>query len=556
MMRKTAVLALYFLVFWVFLPAMVIGISGRLEDSLNLQPLKSTLAGTAILLVSVPFLGVAVWQYFKGSGNLPVSAYPPSQIMRKGLYNYFRHPIYLFYTLTLAGVALVLGSRAMLFVVMPFFILLTWIYIRWEENTLLHRFGEAYALYKSQTGLVLPAFYHWVRIPLRIVFRYLFGIQFKTAALANIPPPFFIVAKHKNYLDPFYIALAVPYPVSYLATFEVFRSPLLGWFMRRFFSIPRKRFRTDFASIRYLTRTISNGGIIGLFPEGERSWTGETRDFKPEVMKLLCKMNPMPVLPVRIEGNYHAWPRWANGFRRYRVTVECMDPVYPGSGCTPPIMEKMIKDSIGRNEIRGVPVSLVRDPAVGLEKVFYRCSVCRTFNSFKSAGNLIECGHCGLKAMVSPNLDVRFAPPGPEIPMSIAGYYQTIRVTPEEPFLKNLIIKGTRTDDDTETTAGSLKESGKCRLYLETANKFNLVMNGDLKLGEIGMVFTGNNREIVLKYREISSITTESNCKLQIYNPVTRQLFQVEFITGSVLQWQDILASAILLKAGRTINTR
>lgn len=555
-MRKWMIITLYVLVFWILIPVLLLGITHRLQDSLNLQRMDSAAAGIVILLISVPLLSLSVWQYYRHTGNLPVSAFPPGNILRKGLYNYFRHPIYLFYDLTLAGIAFALGSRVMLFMVMPGFILLTYIYTRFEEKGLIRRFGDAYKLHRVQTGLIIPRFYQLVRFPLRLLFRYLFGLKIKSATLARLSPPFFIVAEHKNYLDPFFIAVAVPWPVSWLATYEVFRSPLLGWFMRRFCSIPRKRYRQDSASIRQLTGRINNGGVIGLFPEGERSWTGETQDFKPEVMKLLCRMHRIPVVPVRITGNYHAWPRWAEGFRRYSVTVEFSDPVYPESGCTPDSLEKMIKDATGQNEIQGLPRSHVGDIGRGLEKVFYRCSDCLSFNSLKTVGNLLECQKCGLTLKVSPGLSVSVQHPVPGKAVSIAGYYHSIRVTSGEPLLKDLIFPGENSDSKAVTVNGSLKDSGACRLFMENGRKFILTLTGNLTLTGHDMVFASSGREVRLPYEEISSITTESNFKLQIFNHVSRQLFQAEFINGSVLQWQDILTSAIFLRTGRTINTR
>lgn len=555
-MRKFIIVTIYFLVFWVLIPFLIIGLSDRLDIYLNIKQSTYILSGYIVLTVSVLLLGISISEYFKYTGELPVSAYPPAHIIRRGIYNYWRHPIYLFYTTTLIGVALIIGSLAMLLIVIPVFILLEIVYIIFEEQRLARRFGETYIYYKKQTGLIIPHPYQILRYPLLLLFKGLFRYQSVNSDHIPDSPPYFIVAEHKNYLDPFFIALSVAHPISYLTTYEAYRSKPIKWFLKIFFSISRKRFKVDLASVRSLTDVLNKGGIIGLFPEGERSWTGETQNFKPEVMKFLLKKKEIPILPVRIVGNYHSWPRWATTFRRCKIIVDFHDPFYPDPGSSADELEARIRSSTGISQIPDKFPGSTSSFYKGLDKVLYRCSNCLDFSSFNTSQDTFKCNNCGLELKVSPDLTLCLFKDGYEKNMSIAEYYHSIRVTPEDSILK---LENATIEDSAgqESIIVDLKKSGICQLFAETGtNKFQFLLSGKLLLSESNIIFRNANINHSLKYMDISSITTESNYKLQLYDQVARQLYQVTFLKNNVLQWQDIITSIIFLKTGRSVNTR
>jgi len=550
-MRKFVIIILYILVFWGLIPALLIGTSNYLEVALNLRLSPSPVAGLIVLFFSLPMLGITIRQYFKFSGELPVSAYPPKNILRRGIYNYWRHPIYLFYIITFIGIALIMGSYTMLLIVLPVFSLVTYIYTLIEENGLTKRFGKAYIYYKKRTGLIFPCFYQCIRYPSLLFFKYLFHYETKHSEFIPVSPPYFVISEHKNYLDPIILGLSLPHPVSYLTTFEMYRSPVMIWFMGLFCNIPRKRFKPDYKSNKLMLEALDKGAVIGIFPEGERSWTGETQHFKPEVLKLLLKKHYIPILPVKIIGNYPAWPRWANGYKRYKITVEIRDPFYPDSTWSAEELEKKIRDRIGNSNIPEKISEKSSCFGVGLERVFYRCSECGEFNSFKVDKSIMTCEKCGFALHISPDLKIIFNKNGSTRHMSIDEYYRSIKVNSEDPVFK----KSGRVIDKEEIIV-DLQESGKCQLSAEKGLKFESVLNGDLLLSENSIICKNEHKTSFFLYQDISSVTTESNDKLQLFHHETGQLYQLKFQKGSVLQWQDIIISAILQKTGRTVNMR
>jgi protein-S-isoprenylcysteine O-methyltransferase Ste14 len=72
-----------------------------------------------------------------------------SYLVREGLFNYSRNPIYLGMIITLIGVWIVLGSLTPLFIIPVFTWLIQEMFIKEEERMLEEKFGEQYQEYKT-----------------------------------------------------------------------------------------------------------------------------------------------------------------------------------------------------------------------------------------------------------------------------------------------------------------------------------------------------------------------------------------------------------------------
>lgn len=549
-MKKKLVILSFFIVFWVVLPVILLVLSHILAAMASFFNFNFSLPlypGIIICTISGPLLLLSVWQFWKFSGELPVSAYPPVGIIRRGLYNYWRHPIYLFYSITLIGIAFLLRSASMLFLVMPVFLTLTTIYIIFEERGLRRKFGAAYEYYSSVTGIVVPVTYQVLRLPLILAFKLLFRYKVKNRNHFPLTGPYIIVSYHKNYLDPFFIACAIDHPVSFLTTFEVYRSGLLRWLMKKSFSIPRRRYIKDAASVIRMNDSLRHGGVIGLFPEGERSWTGENQTFKPEVLKFLAKTRGVPIVPVKIVNSYEAWPRWAENFRRHRITVEILRPFIPDNEINPEKLGKILTERMSAVDDEEVKSSQVKDELAGLEKVIYRCPDCRTFNSIEVCGAKLICKRCGLEISSPGNLALMITGNRTSGSYSISKCYDLIKITPSDRFVEQLI--------ESKKLAG-IPGSGQCSLYSLEDHSVEKILDCELLFDKEAICFFGTDKQLRIEYSKLGSVTTESNYKLQLYCTDGGKLYQAEFRNSGVLLWQDLILSITNRITGRTINSR
>jgi 1-acyl-sn-glycerol-3-phosphate acyltransferase len=79
-------------------------------------------------------------------------------------------------------------------------------------------------------------------------------------------------------------------------------------------------------AVRNAIRVVQQGHILGIFPEGERSWDGRMLPFKQGAMRLVLALG-QPVIPVGISGAYGLMPRWTHKIERVPVTIRFGRPI-------------------------------------------------------------------------------------------------------------------------------------------------------------------------------------------------------------------------------------
>jgi len=104
----------------------------------------------------------------------------------------------------------------------------------------------------------------------------------KVTGIENVPEGDGVIAcNHLKWWDPFLIAVALhKHNIHFLAKEELFRNPILRFFMCRLNCIPVDRKKADVAAVRKCMRVVKKGDILGVFPEGTRSRTGELLPFE------------------------------------------------------------------------------------------------------------------------------------------------------------------------------------------------------------------------------------------------------------------------------------
>jgi len=87
--------------------------------------------------------------------------------------------------------------------------------------------------------------------------------------------------------------------------------------------------------VRQALRYLEEGKVVGVFPEGERSWDAQLKKLRPGTVRLMLKAG-VPVIPCGIVGTYEVWPRWGSmkWFRmvpgRSPVTIRYGEPLHFG----------------------------------------------------------------------------------------------------------------------------------------------------------------------------------------------------------------------------------
>lgn len=171
-------------------------------------------------------------------------------------------------------------------------------------------------------------FYRGVCLLLRGYFRLfyrlsLFGCHSDTHGKAILAP------NHASFLDPPLIGAAWPEEIHYLARASLFQHRLWGTILKRLNAHPLHGNAQDIDSIRLICQLLNEGKQVVIFPEGERSHSGELQTIKSGIAMIALRTQS-PIIPVYISGTYEAWPRHS---RRpmFGTTIACVfgKPIHP-----------------------------------------------------------------------------------------------------------------------------------------------------------------------------------------------------------------------------------
>lgn len=137
-----------------------------------------------------------------------------------------------------------------------------------------------------------------------------FAFSYRHEGWANIPRrgPVLILCNHHSMLDPIVIGLAVRRYICQLARKDLFHQRFIGPLIRSLPGIPIDR-NMGKDGIQAVLDALQHNRPVVVFPEGERSHTGQVQPLKPGVA-LLIKRVKCPIVPVGIAGTFAAMSRF------------------------------------------------------------------------------------------------------------------------------------------------------------------------------------------------------------------------------------------------------
>jgi 1-acyl-sn-glycerol-3-phosphate acyltransferase len=157
-------------------------------------------------------------------------------------------------------------------------------------------------------GLSGKLFYHTMLMPYFASFT--LGWSTRVSGKRNLPRsgPALILSNHQSFLDPMLLGIAAyPRALTFLARKELFHNRLFGPFIRWCGAVPIDQgFGRD--GMRAVTDRLNKGEAVVVFPEGERTTTGDLQPLKPGI-SLLLRHAQWPIIPTGLAGAYAAWPR-------------------------------------------------------------------------------------------------------------------------------------------------------------------------------------------------------------------------------------------------------
>ncbi len=180
------------------------------------------------------------------------------------------------------------------------------------------------------TGLMnaIVAIYIYTLVP-EFLMRFLAWLLVHTLyrvdkeGLERIPSegPCVIVCNHVSFVDAIVIAACVRRPIRFVMDHRIFRIPLLNFIFRTMRTIPIAPAKEDAAlkerAFEEAAAALRAGEIVGIFPEGKLTETGELNPFRPGLQRIL-EHAPAPVVPMALRGLWGSFFSRSDGGRAMR----------------------------------------------------------------------------------------------------------------------------------------------------------------------------------------------------------------------------------------------
>lgn len=131
--------------------------------------------------------------------------------------------------------------------------------------------------------------------------------RLRVTGAENIPEsgPVVLIANHVSFVDALIIMAACRRPVRFVMDHKVFRWPLMSFVFRTSGAIPIASAKDDAAlterALDEISRALAAGEVVGLFPEGQVTASGDMNPFRPGI-KRIVERNPAPVVPMGLGG--------------------------------------------------------------------------------------------------------------------------------------------------------------------------------------------------------------------------------------------------------------
>ena len=314
---------------------------------------------------------------------------------------------------------------------------------------------------------------------------------------------YLIICNHSCSLDPFMLGKSFFRPIYFVASDDLLKNGFISKIMKHTVApIPIRKGTMDISSIRNCISIAKEGGTIGIFPEGNRTYSGEISYLGINLVKFIRKLD-IPLTIYHIDGGYGLDPRLGKKSRRGKESRGYVQKVLSKEELCSLKDEELLK-IINTNLSQEISPSLrfkSKEKAEYLERVLFVCPKCHALETLVSEKNAIKCKCCSLEATYEE--DLSFSSNDPSFKFKKVSEWMNY----QKEYLKNLVIEENKVllGDEKVTLISCLEGKEK-----------EVELVGKLQMNSKSFIIKGE-KEIQFFFKDIKQVENQGKHKLLFY---------------------------------------
>ena len=314
---------------------------------------------------------------------------------------------------------------------------------------------------------------------------------------------YLIICNHSCSLDPFMLGKSFFRPIYFVASDDLLKNGFISKIMKHTVApIPIRKGTMDISSIRNCISIAKEGGTIGIFPEGNRTYSGEISYLGINLVKFIRKLD-LPLIIYHIDGGYGLDPRWGKKSRRGKGSRGYVQRLLSKEELCSLKDEELLK-IINTNLSQEISPSLrfkSKEKAEYLERVLFVCPKCHALETLVSEKNAIKCKCCSLEATYEE--DLSFSSNEPSFKFKKVSEWMNY----QKEYLKDLAIEENKVllGDEKVTLISCLEGKEK-----------EVELVGKLQMNSKSFIIKGE-KEIQFFFKDITQVENQGKHKLLFY---------------------------------------
>jgi 1-acyl-sn-glycerol-3-phosphate acyltransferase/DNA-directed RNA polymerase subunit RPC12/RpoP len=219
--------------------------------------------------------------------------------------------------------------------------------------------------------------------------------------------PLLVIGNHTSFYDFLYMArILYPHRINFVVAAKYFRFQGLSLVFRFARAIPKNLFSADIRTVSRSVSIIKQGGIVGIYPEGQISLGGLTLPLPDGIGKLVKHLG-VPVVAIKSFGGGFVDPPWSDRHRRGIVEshVSVVLQKEQLASMTSDEVDQALKNALAADpyqwqqkngyQYRG------KELTAGLTNLLYICPNCHGEFTLVAAEDKLICNKCGMHVQMT-----------------------------------------------------------------------------------------------------------------------------------------------------------